>query len=154
MGKVEQSHFKKGLEDKGAERALEQRSPSGLIGKVAYYHPNTTFCACGSTDADGNVRHPEGGNTKLPEKERHSVDVDVLMGNKMQRWYSVPCFEYTQGVIDKGFKKNDRVWIQFVNGDPKLPIVTAYYREPDQLDLFFNNLKYRVAGFFDELLPK
>lgn len=153
MGQVEGSHFKKNLQDGSAARANETRSPAGLIGKVAFYHPNTTFCECGATDENGDVRHPKGGNTKLEAKERHTVDVDVLMGNKMQRWYSVPCFEYTQGLIDKGFVKNDRVWIQFINGDPKLPVVTAYYREPDQLDLFFNNLKYRVAGFFDELLP-
>ena len=149
---VEHSNFKQQLYDQSAERASERRS-YGLIGKVAYYHPNTTYCECGATDKDGNERHPKGGKTPLPPHERHTVDVDVLLGNKMQRLYSVPCFEYSQGLIDKGFKKNDRVWIEFINGDPNMPIVTAYYREPDQLDLFFNNLKYRVAEFFDELLP-
>lgn len=150
---VEESGFKRDLHDKGADRAAE-RNYQGHIGKVAFYHPNTTFCECGATDSEGNVRHPEGAKTALPADERHTVDVDVLLGNKMQRLYSVPCFVYSQGVIDKGFKKHDRVWIQYINGDPKTPITTAYYREPDQLDLFFNNLKYRVAGFFDELLPK
>jgi hypothetical protein len=152
MGKVEQSHFKQSLSSQGAERASE-RSSHGLIGKVAFYHGNTTFCECGATDAEGNIRHPEGAKTKLPPEERHTVDVDVLLGNKMQRLYSVPCFVYAQNLIDKGFVKNDRVFIQYVNGDPKLPVATAYYREPGQLDLFWNNLKYRVAEFFDDLLP-
>ncbi|ECP9029741.1 hypothetical protein FU976_07965 [Campylobacter jejuni] len=152
MGKVEQSHFKQSIQNQGAERASE-RSSQGLIGKVAFYHGNTTFCECGSTDAQGNIRHPDGAKTKLPAEERHTVDVDVLLGNKLQRLYSVPCFVYSQGLIDKGFKKNDRVFIQYINGDPKMPVATAYYREPDQLDLFFNNMKYRVAEFFDDLLP-
>jgi|GEM_PF-3333443 len=149
---VEQSSFKKGLYEQSADRASERRS-YGLIGKVAYYHPNTTYCSCGATDQFGNERHPKGRKTPLAKHERHTIDVDVLLGNKIQRLYSVPCFVYSQGLIDKGFQKNDRVWIEFVNGDPNMPVATAYYREPDQLDLFFNNLKYRVAEFFDELLP-
>lgn len=152
MGQVESSHFRQNLHNQGAERASE-RSSFGHIGKVAFYHGNTTFCECGATDAEGNIRHPEGAKTNLPKEERHTVDVDVLLGNKMQRLYSVPCFVYSQGLIDKGLKKNDRVFIQYINGDPKMPVATAFYREPGQLDLFFNNMKYRVAEFFDDLLP-
>lgn len=146
------NHFRQQLQNQGAERATEQRS-LGNIGKVVNYHPNT-----GKKKADGTF---EGGicncdrhqGKKIEAYEMHSVDVDVLMGSKMQRLYSVPCFVYNQGVIDKGFVKNDRVWIQYVDGDVNLPVATAYYREPDQLELFWNNLRYRVAGFFDELLP-
>jgi hypothetical protein len=152
MGQVEQSHFRKGLESRSAERASEQSS-LGHIGKVAFYHGNTTFCECGATDGEGNVRHPDGAKTDLPAEERHTVDVDILMGSKMQRLYAVPCFMYSQGLIDKGFQKNDRVYIQYINGDHTKPIAIAYYREPGNLDLFFNNLKYRVAGFFEDLLP-
>lgn len=152
MGQVEQSHFKKRLQNQGAERASEQSS-FGHVGKVAFYHGNTTFCECGATDDFGNIRHPDGAKTKLPAEERHTVDVDILLGSKMQRLYAVPCFVYSQGVIDKGFEKNDRVFIQYINGDHTKPVATAYYREPGQLDLFFNNMKYRVAEFFDDLLP-
>lgn len=149
---VEPSHFKQSLHNGGADRASEQR-PVGHIGKVVNYHPNT-----GKKNQDGTY---EGGictcdrheGKKIKAHEMHTVDVDVLLGQKMQRLYSVPCFVYSQGVIDKGFVKNDRVWIQYINGDSSLPVATAYYREPDQLDLFWNNLKFRVASFFDELLP-
>ena len=147
------SHFKQQMNEQGADRASERRS-HGMIAKVVNYHPNT-----GKKKADGTM---EGGKCncdrhegkKIEAYEMHSVDVDVLQGSKMQRLYSVPCFVYSQGVIDKGFVKNDRVWIQYINGDVSLPVATAYYREPDQLELFFNNLRYQVAGFFDELLPK
>lgn len=149
---VGQSNFRKTLQEEGASRASE-RSSYGLIGKVAFYHPNADICNCGATDSSGADRHPKGSNTKIEPWERHTVDVDVLMGSKMQRLYSVPCFVYSQGVIDKGFVKNDRVWIQFINGDTNMPVATAYYREPDQLEVFWNNLKLKVAGFFDDLLP-
>ncbi len=146
------SYFKEQLQEKGAEKASERRF-LGHIGKVVYYHPNT-----GKKNTDGSF---EGGvcncgrheGKKIEAHEMHTVDVDVLLGSKMERLYSVPCFVYSQGVIDKGFVKNDRVWIQYINGDPSLPVATAYYREPEQLELFWNNLRHRVAGFFDELLP-
>lgn len=146
------NHFREQLQEGGADKAGERRS-HGMIGKVVNYHPNT-----GKKNKDGSF---EGGKCNcdrhqggmMESYEMHSVDVDVLLGNKMQRLLAVPCFVYSQGVIDKGFVKNDRVWIQYVNGDASLPVATAYYRDPDQLDLFWNNLKYRVAGFFEELLP-
>jgi len=149
---VGESNFKQNLGNQGAEKASERRN-FGNIGKVVNYHPNV-----GSKNADGSMK---GGKCncdrhegkKIKAHEMHSVDVDVLMGNKMQRLYSVPCFVYSQGVIDKGFVRNDRVWIQYINGDTSLPVATAYYREPDQLELFWNNLKHRVAGFFEDLLP-
>jgi hypothetical protein len=149
---VESSSFRQGLQNEGADRAGEKRS-HGHIGKVVNYHPNS-----GKKNKDGTF---EGGvcscdrheGSKMKSHEMHTVDADVLLGNKMQRLYSVPCFVYSQGVIDKGFQKNDRVWIQYINGDSSLPVATAYYREPDQLELFWNNLKHRVAGFFDDLLP-
>lgn len=152
MSKVEQSNFRRGLEKQGADHANERMS-IGHIGKVVYYHPNS-----GSKLADGTIvpgvcscgRH-EG--KKMEFYELHTVDVDVLEGTKMQRLQAVPCFVYSQGLIDKGFVKNDRVWIQYINGDPAYPVATAYYREPDQLELFWNNLKHRVASFVDELLP-
>lgn len=150
--KVEPSNFRKKLQESGASRAGE-RTYHGMIGKVVNYHPNT-----GKRNPDGTY---EGGicncdrhqGSKMEAHEMHTVDVDVLRGTKMERLFSVPCFEYSQGLIDQGFRKNDRVWIQFINGDPSLPVVTAYYREPDSLDLFWNNLKFSVASIFDQLLP-
>lgn len=144
---VETSQMRQQLQDGGADRASERRS-DGLIGKVVNYHPNT-----GTKNEGGpcNCSRHKGG--KIEVWERHTVDVDVLQGNKVQRLSAVPCFVYSQGIIDKGFVKNDRVWIQFINGDTSMPIATAYYREPDQLELFWNNLKIRVAGFFEDLLP-
>ena len=136
---VEKSNFKKQLEQQGAERANEQ-SMSGNIGKVVNYHPNADICSC--------ERHQ---GESIEDYEMHSVDVDVLLGTKMERLHSVPCFVYSQGLIDKGFVKNDRVWIQYINGDVHLPVATAYYREPSQLELFWNNMKHRVASFFDEM---
>ncbi|HHT7153286.1 hypothetical protein P4388_33960 [Bacillus thuringiensis] len=144
---VESSQIRKDLQDEGADRASERRS-YGLIGKVTDYHPNT-----GTKTEGGNCNCSRHKGGKIEVWERHTVDVDVLQGNKIQHLCAVPCFVYSQGVIDKGFVKNDRVWIQFINGDPSMPIATAYYREPDQLELFWNNLKIRVAGFFDDLLP-
>lgn len=149
---VESSHFKNQLHEQGAMRAME-KSTLGHIGKVVNYHPNT-----GKKKSDGSV---EGGicpcdrhlGGKMEAYEMHTVDVDVLRGSKMERMCAVPCFVYSQGVIDKGFVKNDRVWIQYINGDSTMPIATAYYREPAQLELFWNNLRYRVAGFFGEMFP-
>lgn len=150
---VEKSSFKQGLENQSAERASERRS-LGNIGKVVNYHPNTGRRNKNGTFDGGICNCDRHDGAKMASHEMHTVDVDVLLGSKMQRLYSVPCFVYSQGLIDKGFQKNDRIWIQYINEDSSLPVATAYYREPDQLDLFWNNLKHRVAGFFDELLPK
>lgn len=149
---VEQSSFKQSLGNQGAEKASERRS-LGHIGKVVNYHPNTGKKKPDGTFEGGACNCDRHEGKKIEAHEMHTVDVDVLLGSKMQRLYAVPCFVYSQGVIDKGFAKNDRVWIQYINGDSSLPVATAYYREPDQLELFWNNLKHRVASFFDELIP-
>lgn len=148
---VESSHFKKQLSDQGAERASERRS-EGHIGKVVNYHPNTGRKLPNGSYEPRECYCERHNGDLMQEAEMHSIDVDVLLGSKLQRLNSVPCFVYSQGVIDKGFERNDRVWIQYINGDPNLPVATAYYRDPKQLELFFNNLKYRVVGFMDELI--
>lgn len=130
----EQGNVSKRISQEGAEGALD-KSTSGLIGYVTNYYPNVT-------KLDG---------VPLPAAERHSVDVDVPSGSRVIKFSRVPCFVYSQGIIDKGLEVNDRVWVQFINGDKSQPIVTAFYREPGDLDLFWNNLKYRISDFFGSL---
>jgi|SRR5579875_522350 len=117
------------ISKKGTQGALDKSSP-GLIGYVTKYYPN---------------------DHRFPKEQRHTVDVDVKMGTKTTSFKQVPCFVYGQGLIDHGLAVNDRVWVQFINGDHKAPIVTAYYREPSQLDLFWNDLKYGISDFLNGL---
>jgi len=131
---MEQGNVSRKISQQGTESALD-KSTAGLIGYVTKYYPNATSF--------------EGKD--LPKEQRHTVDIDVPNGSRVIQYHSVPCFVYSQGVIDKGLEVNDRVWVQFVNGDRKQPIVTGYYREPGQLDLFWNNLKYRISDFFGSL---
>lgn len=141
------SSFRNQMYNEATQKGQEQKGLS-YIGKVVNYHGVTgTAKKAGPCDCD---RH-KGKKMKL--SERHSVDVDVLIENKVQRFNSVPCFIYAQGVIDKGFVKNDRVYINFINGDSQMPIATAYYREPDGLTIFWQNLKHRVGNYVLEMLP-
>ncbi|WDI05117.1 hypothetical protein PUW25_26465 (plasmid) [Paenibacillus urinalis] len=126
---MEQGNVSRRISQQGTESALD-KSTSGLIGYVTEYYPNAS---------------------SISKELRHTVDIDVPNGSRTIKYYGVPCFVYSQGVIDKGLEKNDRVWVQFINGDRKQPIVTGYYREPGQLDLFWNNLKFRVSDFFSSL---
>ncbi len=127
---VEQSYQKKQLQEGGADRASERRS-YGLIGRVINYYPQAS---------------------QVDEVHQHTVDVEVLIGSKVETLAYVPCFTYSHGVISKGFKKNDRVWLEYINGDPKMPIVTGYYREPTQLGIFFGALKFAVGNILDEFV--
>lgn len=144
---IGETHYRKGLNQSGASRAAETRS-NGHIGKVVNYHGFT-----GTKDKAGPCGCERHQNQVMELYERHSVDVDILMESKIQRLHSVPCFMYAQGIIDKGFEKNDRVFIQYINGDMTMPVATAYYREPEGLEIFWNNLKYSVGKFVTELLP-
>jgi len=114
----------------GSEKAKEQVN-FGLIGHVIEYYPETF------------------SNEKL--NQNHTADVKVLLGKKEQILYRVPCFVYGDGFFSHGLKKNDRVWVEFINGDTTYPVITAYYREPTQLQLFVNSLKYGIASFFSEM---
>ncbi|OXB94746.1 hypothetical protein [Parageobacillus galactosidasius] len=127
------------IASEGALRAFEKRS-YGLIGHVINYHPESYQCDC----------EEHGPGVKLKDFERHTVDVKVLMGKKEQILKRVPCFVYSQGLISHGLRRNDRVWIEFINGDPSMPVVTAYYREPSQLQLFWNTFKYALSNIFQE----
>lgn len=113
------------ISQEGSQGALDKSSP-GLIGYVTKYY---------------------GNDPALEKEERHTVDIDVPSAGKSEKYYRVPCFVYSQGIIDKGLEENDRVWVQFINGDQKQPIVTGFYREPGSLELFFNNLEYRISDF-------
>jgi hypothetical protein len=127
----EQGSVSQRISRQGTEGALDKSSP-GLIGYVTKYYPNMYK----GKDAPKN----------------HTVDIDVPSGKGTIKYYNVPCFVYGQGLIDKKLEVNDRVWVQFINGDKNQPIVTAYYREPSQLDLFWNNLKYSISEFFTNLI--
>jgi len=122
----------------GAEGALDRRT-SGLIGYVVNYHRPNDTCDCN--------RHK---GATIDKSSWHTVDVQVNQGNRVKEYHDVPCFVYSQGIIDRGLKENDRVWIQFINGDPSLPIVTAYYREPSYETNIFRKLYYAVSDFFDD----
>ncbi|SFJ66049.1 hypothetical protein SAMN02799624_05432 [Paenibacillus sp. UNC496MF] len=125
----EQSEISKRIAGQGKEGALDLSSP-GLIGYVTkYYGPN-------------HFNDPA---------INHTVDVEVRTGQQVTKYNNVPCFVYSQGIIDHGLSENDRVWIQFINGDQKQPIVTAFYRDPSQAEMFWNDLKYGVSEFFHSL---
>lgn len=125
----------------GAEQALEA-SAGAHIGVVINYHGNVTSCKCERHKSD-----------TIEEDERHSVDVEIQAGDKKEILYSVPCFVYAQGVIDHGFVKDDRVLIQYINGDRTMPVASSYYREVGQLELFWNSFKEKAASVFLDLLP-
>ena len=141
------SSFKNAIQSEAAQKGQEQKSVS-YIGKVVNYHGVT-----GTKDEAGECECDRHKGKKMKLSERHSVDVDVLIENKVQRWNAVPCFIYAQGLIDKGFVPNDRVYIQFINGDNQMPVATAYYREPKGLTIFWQNLKHRVGNYVLEMLP-
>lgn len=136
---IEATPLRKKIAGAGAEGALDLRTP-GLIGYVVNYHRQANTCDCN--------RHK---GEPISEESWHTVDVDVYQGKKKERYLDVPCFVYAQGIIDKGLVENDRVWVQFINGDPQYPVVTAYYRHPSGLEQFFNNLKYAISDFFGEI---
>ncbi len=120
---------------KGGAQSANETNTSGLIGYVTEYYPNATSYK----------------GKPLPQEERHTVDIEVANGSRATKYKSVPCFVYSQGIIDKGLEVNDRVWVQFINGDKSQPIVTGFYRDPSGLDLYWNNLKYRISDFFGSL---
>jgi hypothetical protein len=124
-----ESQVSQRISQQGTAGALDRSTP-GLIGYVIKYYPNSH---------------------KIEPQYRHSVDVEVRQGTQTTKYYRVPCFVYAQGLIDHGLVPNDRVWVQFINGDKGRPIVTAYYREPSQLDMFWEDLKYDIGDFFGRL---
>lgn len=113
----------------GAMRADEQRT-HGFIGYVTKYYPATFK----------NKRYA------------HTCDVNVIRGNRTEKLSKVPCFVYSSGLIDKGLEENDRVWIQYINGDPSMPIITGYYREPTTWDYFKTSIYYSVSQVLDDWL--
>jgi hypothetical protein len=125
----EQSEISRKIAKQGIEGALDLSSP-GLIGYVTAYYGESHF---------------------VDPALRHTVDVEVRTGQQVTTYKNVPCFVYSQGIIDHGLSVNDRVWVQFIGGDKKQPIVTAFYRDPSQLTMFWNDLRYGVSSFLKEL---
>jgi hypothetical protein len=123
----------------GTEGALDLRTP-GLIGYVINYHREGSDCNC--------ARH---NGVEIKPETRHTVDLVVYQGQKKQEFYEVPCMVYSQGFFDHGLEVNDRVWVQFLNGDINHPVVTAYYRNPSGLDMLVNNFKFAVSDFFHNI---
>ncbi len=128
---------------KSAQTSKEQ-SRFGLIGHVINYHPESLKCHPGCSEHDMS--------DTLDETERHSADIKVLLGKQDQVLKRVPCMVYSQGVVSNGLRKNDRVWVQFINGDTNLPVITGYYRDPSQWELLSNTFKYSVANVFAEMI--
>lgn len=126
-----ESQIRKRLTDEAAERS-EEISSHGLIGYVEEYYPEVFL---GEDEAYKN----------------HTADIKVFTQNQQEIYKHVPCFVYSHGMINKGLVKNDRVWVEFINGDQEMPIVTAYYREPTQIGIFFNNLKFSVANTMNSI---
>ncbi|QHW35653.1 hypothetical protein GZH47_32665 (plasmid) [Paenibacillus rhizovicinus] len=133
---LDQTPLRQKLAKAGTEGALDTRT-SGLIGYVVNYHRQADTCSC--------KRHQ---GASIEKSTQHTVDIHVNQGNRVKEFHDVPCFVYSTGIIDKGLKENDRVWVQFINGDASTPIVTAYYREPSVESRFFRNLFYAVGDTF------
>ena len=106
-----------------------QATSSGLIGVVTKYYPATY----------------------TNKKHAHTVDIKVYRANTYETLEKVPCFVYSTGLIDHGLQENDRVYVEYVNADPTLPIVTGYYREPTSWDFFKNSIQYATTNIFDML---
>lgn len=119
------------LAREGAETTREQ-SRFGLIGRVEKYHPPTL--------------------AKKGKDLEHTADVRVMMGEKSQTLKNVPCFVYGSSKFDYGLYKNDRVFVNFLNGDLQYPVITGYYREPSFSDRFFNTIRYGVSAVLEEIL--
>ena len=102
---------------------------SGLIATVTKYYP-ATFSN---------------------KKYAHTADISIQRGKKFEKMEKVPCFVYSTGLIDNGLQENDRVWVEFINGDSALPVITGYYREPTTWDFFKNSVHYSVSGIIDML---
>jgi hypothetical protein len=136
---LDQTPLRQKLSKAGTEGALDTRT-SGLIGYVVNYHRQGSSCNC--------KRH---AGTSIEKSTQHTVDIHISQGNRVKEFHDVPCFVYSQGIIDRGLKENDRVWVQFINGDPSTPIVTAYYREPSVEEKFLRNLVYSIGDFFGSL---
>lgn len=124
----------------------------GIIGIVINYHPPKG----GGSDQDGTDKKAgrcfcdRHNGERMKMYERHTVDVEIVTEKKKEIWNAVPCFMYAQGIIDHGFKKNDKVFINFINNDLAYPVAIAYYRNPKRLDNFWNSLKYSMANFVQE----
>lgn len=119
------------LAKEGANTTREQ-SRFGLIGRVTKYHPPTL--------------------KKKGKELEHTADVRVMMGEKSQTLYNVPCFVYGSSKFDYGLYKNDRVYVAFLNGDMQYPVIVGYYREPSFSDRFFNTIRYGVSAVLEEIL--
>lgn len=133
------SRISERIERNSSRRSKEERT-SGLIGHVIRYHPEALVCNC-----------EEHKGKEFKDTERHTADIKVFMGKKEEILKRVPCMVYSQGVITNGLIKGDRVFVQFINGDTQLPVITAFYREPSQWNLTVNTFKYGIASFFSEL---
>lgn len=116
---------------KEASSKSKEQSQFGVIGRVVEYYPPTL--------------------TSRPEIE-HTADVRVMMGAKSQVLKRVPCFVYGSSAFDYGLYKNDRVFINFMDGDLQHPVITGYYREPKLGQRFFNTIQYGVSKVLEDIL--
>ena len=135
---MNKSLIRQRIEKENSQQIRDQRI-DGFIGYVIHYHPIALTCHC----------HEHQG-TQLKKNERHTVDVEILRGKGKEILKRVPCFVYSYGFLDKGFEAGDRVFIQYVNGDPNFPVVTAYYRDPGFWEIATNTLRGGFTKLIDE----
>lgn len=144
------SHITSKIVNAASEQTRDMSGMGGIIARVINYHPPKGGGSGEDAGSDAKAgrcfcdRH-KGNRMKI--EERHTVDIEIVTEKKTDIWNAVPCFMYAQGIIDHGFQKNDKVFIQFVNGDRSQPVAVAYYRPPGTLDQFWNSMKYTMAGF-------
>lgn len=125
----------------------DKKALGGIIGRVIDYHPPV-----GTDSKPGKCRCSRHNGDYMEIFERHSVDVEIISEKKKEYLYAVPCLMYAQGIIDQGFVRDDKVFISFVGGDRNHPVAIAYYRPPNKIDFFWNNLKYSMSTYVSDFI--
>lgn len=136
------SNLKNRIIQESSNLSHEQRK-YGLIGRVVNYHPESKVCS-------SKCEEHKGG--ELEDSERHTADVIVTVGKQEQELKRVPCMVYSQGIVNNGLRPNDRVWVQFVNGDVNLPVITGFYRDPSKWEIMANTFKFTIGNIFAEMI--
>ena len=125
----------------------DKKSGGGIIGRVIDYHPPV-----GTDSKPGKCRCSRHNGDYMEIFERHSVDVEIISEKKKEYLYAVPCLMYAQGIIDQGFVRDDKVFISYIDGDKNHPVAIAYYRPPNKIDFFWNNLKYSMSTHISDFI--
>lgn len=134
---------KKPLRDRIVKEAVQGALDArfgGQIGHIVNYHTDTERCDCS--------RHK---GEKINNITRNTMDIYLSQGRRKKVYYDVPCFIFNPGLISKGYREGDRVWVQFINGDLSMPLVTGYYREPFVEDNFTTKSSYSCGESYIDM---